>query len=198
VLRRLDCVLAPTKAKVLETQGKLRGKLENLDPQLRRASRFAFYNTSRYDFDKLLADAPHLKANLRNYIAGFSPNMREVLEKVDFDNTITKLDEAGLLFQVMVLDFANEADEIRHAFEPYYERRPCRRGPIRTCCTRSRGGASGSASAPTPTSTPSRASTSIAKRPRTSSTLSWARCDSVSKHCRRRNGRTSAANSRTT
>ena len=101
VLRRLDCVLAPTKAKVLETQAKYKGKLENLDPQLRRASGFAFYNTSRYNFDKLLGDAPHLAANLRNYIAGFSPNMREVLEKFDFDNTISKLHEAGLLFQVM-------------------------------------------------------------------------------------------------
>lgn len=102
VLRRLDCVLAPSKGKVLAKQAELRGKkLENLDPQLRRASGFAFYNTSRYDFEKLLADAPHLAANLRNYIAGFSPNMREVLEKFDFDNTISKLDEAGLLFQVL-------------------------------------------------------------------------------------------------
>jgi type I restriction enzyme M protein len=102
VLRRLDCVLAPTKEKVLSIQAKLAGKkLENLDPQLRKAAGFAFYNTSRYDFEKLLADAPHLAANLRNYIAGFSPNMREVLEKFDFDNTISKLDEAGLLFQVL-------------------------------------------------------------------------------------------------
>jgi len=101
VLRRLDCVLAPTKAKVLAVQAKYRGKIENLDPQLRRASRFAFYNTSRYDFGKLLDDAPHIAQNLRNYIAGFSPNMREVLEKFDFDNTISKLDEAGLLYQVV-------------------------------------------------------------------------------------------------
>ena len=102
VLRRLDCVLAATKAKVLARQGELRGRgLQDLDAQLRKASGFAFYNTSRYDFDKLLADAPHLAANLRNYIAGFSPNMREVLEKFDFDNTISKLDEAGLLFQVL-------------------------------------------------------------------------------------------------
>src|SRR6266487_6352063 len=101
VLRRLDCVLAPTKKRVLETNAKLRGKLENLDPQLRKASGFAFYNTSRYDFEKLLADAPNLAANLRNYIAGFSQNMREVLEKFDFDNTISKLAEAGLLFQVL-------------------------------------------------------------------------------------------------
>ena len=101
VLRRLDCVLASTKEKVLATQARFTGKLENLDPQLRRASKFAFYNTSRYDFEKLLADAPHLATNLRNYIAGFSPNMREVVEKFDFDNTISKLAEAKLLFQVL-------------------------------------------------------------------------------------------------
>ena len=68
---------------------------------MRRASGFAFYNTSRYDFEKLLADAPNIAQNLRNYIAGFSPNMREVLEKFDFDNTISKLDEGGLLFLVV-------------------------------------------------------------------------------------------------
>ena len=80
--------------------GKFKGKLENLDPQLREASGFAFYNTSRYDFEKLLADAPHLAANLRNYIRG-SPKYAGSLEKFDFDNTISKLDEAGLLFQVL-------------------------------------------------------------------------------------------------
>ncbi|MGH7789292.1 MAG: type I restriction-modification system subunit M, partial [Candidatus Binatia bacterium] len=101
VLRRLDCVLAPTKDKVLAAQAKFKGKLEDPGGQLRTASGFAFYNTSRYDFARLLEDAPHLAANLRNYIAGFSPNMREVLEKFDFDNTIAKLDEAGLLFQVL-------------------------------------------------------------------------------------------------
>lgn len=102
VLRRLDCVLSDTKEKVLKRQAELKGRgLEDLEAQLRRASGFAFYNTSRYDFDKLLADAPHIAANLRNYIAGFSPNMREVLERFDFDNTISKLEEAGLLFQVV-------------------------------------------------------------------------------------------------
>src|SRR5436309_2389387 len=102
VLRRLDCVLADTKEKVLAKRAELRDrKLENLDPQLRKIAGFSFYNTSRYDFEKLLADAPHLAANLSNYTAGFSQNMREVLEKFDFDNTLSKLDEAGLLFQVL-------------------------------------------------------------------------------------------------
>ncbi len=102
VLRRLDCVLGPTKEDVLHRQAELRGKgLEDLHSQLCRSSGFAFYNTSRYDFDLLLADAPNVAANLRNYTAGFSQNMREVLERFDFDNTISKLDEAGLLFQVL-------------------------------------------------------------------------------------------------
>ena len=101
VLRRLDCVLASSKQKVMEVQARYQDKIENPKGLLQTASGFAFYNTSRYDFAKLLADAPHIAQNLRNYIAGFSPNMREVLEKFDFDNTISKLDEAGLLFQVM-------------------------------------------------------------------------------------------------
>ena len=102
VLRRLDCTLAPTKERVLRRQAELTQRgLQTLHRQLCIASGFEFHNTSRYDFDKLVADAPQLAANLRNYIAGFSENMREVLEKFDLDNTISKLDEAGLLFQVM-------------------------------------------------------------------------------------------------
>src|SRR5205809_1109766 len=91
VLRRLDCVLAPTKKRVLEANAKFKGKLDNPDGQLRKASGFAFYNTSKYDFPALLDDHANLKANLRNYIQGFSPNMREVVERFDFDNTIAKL-----------------------------------------------------------------------------------------------------------
>ena len=101
VLRRLDCVLEPTKDQVLETNARLKGKLENLAPQLQAASGYAFYNTSLYNFDKLLGDSPNLAANLKNYINGFSDNMREVIEKFDFNNTIDKLDEAGLLFLVV-------------------------------------------------------------------------------------------------
>jgi type I restriction enzyme M protein len=101
VLRRLDCVLAPTKEKVLQVYAEYKNRLEDLDRLLRTASGFAFYNTSQYDFEKLLSDAPNIAANLRNYISGFSPNMREVIEKFDFDNTISKLDEAGLLFKVL-------------------------------------------------------------------------------------------------
>lgn len=101
VLRRIDCVLEPTKEKVLETYAKLKGKLDNLAPQLCKASGFAFYNTSPFTFEKLLQDAPNLAANLNAYINGFSDNMREVLEKFDLRNTIAKLEEGGLLFLVL-------------------------------------------------------------------------------------------------
>src|SRR5207244_5373884 len=62
---------------------------------------FAFYNTSRYDFARLLQETPHLGQNLRAYINGFSDNMRDVLEKFNFDNTISQLQNANLLFLVL-------------------------------------------------------------------------------------------------
>jgi len=101
VLRRLDCVLAPTRERVWQVNAKYKGKLENPEKQLCKASGFAFYNTSLYDFEKLLGDHAHLAKNLRNYIAGFSPNMNEVLEHFGFDNTISELEKAKLLFKVL-------------------------------------------------------------------------------------------------
>jgi type I restriction enzyme M protein len=100
VLRRIDCVLEPTKKAVLATHSKLKGRLENLTPQLRKASGFSFYNTSPYTFESLCGDAKHLAANLKNYINSFSENMREVVERFDFHNTIAKLEDSGLLFLV--------------------------------------------------------------------------------------------------
>lgn len=101
VLRRIDCVLEPTKDKVIEVNQRYGTTLSNLAPQLSKASGYAFYNTSRYTFSRLLEDYPHLATNLRAYISGFSENMREVLEKFDFENTIRRLDEADLLYKVM-------------------------------------------------------------------------------------------------
>ncbi len=86
VLRRVDRVLEPTKEAVLKRNAELKDLgLENRDAQLRTTAGYAFYNTSRYDFQRLLADAPNLAPNLRNYLAGFSPNMREVLERISDD-----------------------------------------------------------------------------------------------------------------
>src|SRR3712207_9256425 len=57
VLRRLDCVLEPTRGQVQAAYARLKDRLENLAPQLRKASAFAFYNTSPFSFERLLGDA---------------------------------------------------------------------------------------------------------------------------------------------
>lgn len=102
VLRRIDAVLEPTKDAVIARQRFVGAHgIRNVDEQLRRASGFAFYNTSPYTFQRLLEDPPNLAANLRAYIGAFSANMRSVLEKFEFDATITRLDENNLLYLVM-------------------------------------------------------------------------------------------------
>jgi type I restriction enzyme M protein len=101
VLRRIDAVLEPTKDAVLERYHAYRDKLDNMTDMLRSVSGYAFYNTSPYTFERLLADPNNLADNLRAYIAGFSPNMREVLDNFDFHRTIERLDEAGLLYLVI-------------------------------------------------------------------------------------------------
>jgi type I restriction enzyme M protein len=101
VLRRLDCVLEPTKQHVLDTFARLRGKVENLEPVLQRVSGEQFYNTSKYDFGRLLAAPDDLADNLRHYIASFSTGARDVLEKFDFDTQITRLARSNLLYLVV-------------------------------------------------------------------------------------------------
>jgi type I restriction enzyme M protein len=101
VLRRIDCVVEPTKVEVLRQYDRYKKELQDLTPVLRKASGFAFYNTSPFNFERLLEDPHHLASNLNHYINGFSENMREVIEKFDFRNTISKLEEAGLLYLVV-------------------------------------------------------------------------------------------------
>ncbi|MFY9313277.1 MAG: type I restriction-modification system subunit M N-terminal domain-containing protein, partial [Tepidanaerobacteraceae bacterium] len=102
VLRRFDCVLAATKQEVLEKYEALKKSgLQNVDPVLNRISKQEFNNTSKYDFEKLLADPDNIANNLRNYINGFSKNAREIIEHFDFDKEITKLDENNLLYLVV-------------------------------------------------------------------------------------------------
>ncbi|MDM8084881.1 class I SAM-dependent DNA methyltransferase [Cellulomonas cellasea] len=101
VLRRLDCVLEPTKPAVLAKVKTLGEGVGNVDPILRRAAGQPFYNVSPLDFRGLLADPEHIARSLRLYIDAFSPGAVEVLDKYGFDAQITKLDEAGLLYQVV-------------------------------------------------------------------------------------------------
>ena len=101
VLRRLDAVLEPTKDSVRAAYLKAKDDLDDLDPVLRGKAGYAFYNTSPYTFERLLQDPPALGDNLRAYLQGFSPNMRTVVERFDLDNTVKKLEDAGLLYLVV-------------------------------------------------------------------------------------------------
>ncbi|MEU9828525.1 type I restriction-modification system subunit M [Micromonospora chersina] len=102
VLRRLDCVLEPTKDAVLDRHKQLKDLgVQNMDPVLRKAAGLSFYNTSEMSFRKLLGDQDHVALNLRAYIGGFSPGAVDVLEKYGFDTQISRLAEAGLLYQVV-------------------------------------------------------------------------------------------------
>ncbi|BAS29192.1 DNA methyltransferase [Limnochorda pilosa] len=99
VLRRLDCVLEPTKDKVLEASEKWSGKGEGvLHGKLTRASGASFFNTSRYTFEKLKGDPDHIAANLTDYIKGFSSQAREIIEHFGFEEHIAKLDKVDRLF----------------------------------------------------------------------------------------------------
>jgi type I restriction enzyme M protein len=97
VLRRLDCVLEPTKPKVL-AEHQRHGDREAI---LRAAAGQPFFNTSKLDVRRLLDDPNHVADNLRGYIAGFSAAARDVIEKFDFDVQITRLDRANLLYLVV-------------------------------------------------------------------------------------------------
>ncbi|SCF19256.1 type I restriction enzyme M protein [Micromonospora purpureochromogenes] len=102
VLRRLDCVLEPTKDAVLARHRQLKDLgVQNMDPVLRKTAGLSFYNTSEMSFRKLLGDQDHVALNLRAYIGGFSPGAVDVLEKYGFDTQISRLAEAGLLYQVV-------------------------------------------------------------------------------------------------
>jgi len=98
VLRRLDCVLEPTKEKVLNRLKKLQdSKVKNVEPILCRVSGVPFYNTSRFTFEKLKGDPDNIAANLTNYIKGFSSRAREIIEHFGFEEHIAKLDKANRL-----------------------------------------------------------------------------------------------------
>lgn len=104
VLRRLDCLLEPTKGAVLEEVRFQRedAEMADLDPHgLREASDYVFYNTSRFTLKSLLGNPSQLEANLKNYLDGFSDNVKEIVEKFDLRNQIRKMAQSDVLHDVI-------------------------------------------------------------------------------------------------
>lgn len=104
VVKRFHDCLLPTHDKVLETYEKVR-TLEVYDGFLVRASGYQFYNISPFTFDKLIADPDNIESNFRDYLAGFSENVQDVLAKFDFDSIIRRMVESNTLYLV-VKEFA--------------------------------------------------------------------------------------------
>ncbi len=100
VLRRLDCVLEPTKAAVLAEHAKRKKEKVNVEPFLLRKSGLLFYNTSPLDLKKLMGDQDHIGENLRAYMQAFSPAVRDIFESFEFHIQIDRLHKAGLLYLV--------------------------------------------------------------------------------------------------
>ncbi|WP_313349149.1 class I SAM-dependent DNA methyltransferase [Paracoccus sp. (in: a-proteobacteria)] len=101
VLRRIDCVLAPTKEAVLAELDLRESQKMPPGPFLRKKSGATFYNADPLDLKKLMGDQDNIARNLRRYIQGFSPEVRDIFEHFEFDIQIDRLAKAGLLYQVV-------------------------------------------------------------------------------------------------
>lgn len=100
VLRRLDCVLEPTKPAVLAELATRKKAGLNPEPFLLRKAGQLFYNTSPLDLKKLMGDQSNLGENLRAYMQAFSPTVRDIFESFDFHTQIDRLSKSGLLYLV--------------------------------------------------------------------------------------------------
>ncbi|MFD6803405.1 N-6 DNA methylase [Streptomyces cyaneofuscatus] len=101
VLRRLECVLEPTRQKVAETAALYESQEIDGDYFLRKASGHSFYNKSALTLKMIAADPQNAAKNLQVYVGSFSENATEVLDKYEFAQQIKKLDSANLLYQVI-------------------------------------------------------------------------------------------------
>lgn len=100
VVKRFHDCLLPTHEAVLKEYGSKK-HLAVIDGFLMRASGYQFYNTSKFVFESLLADPENIETNFRDYLAGFSANVQDVLAKFDFDNVIRRMVESNTLYLVI-------------------------------------------------------------------------------------------------
>lgn len=101
LLRRLECVLEPTRDDVLKEYENRKDSGLPLEQFLVRKSKNSFYTTSKFTLTKLMADSNNLRDNLESYINSFSENTREIFEKYDFNVQIDKLNESNLLYLIV-------------------------------------------------------------------------------------------------
>jgi len=101
VLKRLDCILSDTKDKVREQYDQYKGKVNDLDPILKRTAKAEFYNVSPYDFNKLTEDPRNIAKNFKKYLSDYSENIREIFEKFEFAKQLERLEGGNMLFEII-------------------------------------------------------------------------------------------------
>lgn len=100
LIRRIDTVLEPTRSEVRSKYRQFAGKTD-VDPILRRVAGVDFYNTSEYDFKTLLDEPSQIAKNFQRYIDGFSANVREIIDKFEFDRQLERLEGGNILYEII-------------------------------------------------------------------------------------------------
>lgn len=113
VLKRFDDALAATKDKVLQEYKRLNeqgyeGAVR--DGALCNASGYSFYNTSNFDFKRLLADPDNIQVNFDYYLKGFSDNVKDILANFKFDDEVKNMIKGNVLYVVIQEFNSKKAD----------------------------------------------------------------------------------------
>ena len=88
VLKRLDDALSDNKYQILDQYNQYHGKVKNLEMVLKETSGTNFFNVSDYTFEKLLDEPKQIAKNFRSYLNGFSEDVKDVIDKFDFEKQI--------------------------------------------------------------------------------------------------------------
>lgn len=106
VIKRFHDCLLPRQEEMLKKYDEVKD-FAVIDGFMEEASGYQFYNTSKYNFELLLADPDNIESNFKNYVAGFSPNVQDVLARFKFDEVLKGIVEAGALY-VIIKEFASD------------------------------------------------------------------------------------------
>ena len=106
VIKRFHDCLLPTHDAVLAKWEVVKNMAVN-EGMLRKASGYSFYNTSKFTFESLLADAENIESNFRDYLNGFSDNVQDILSNFDFESVIKRMVDNNILYLV-IKEFASQ------------------------------------------------------------------------------------------
>lgn len=115
VIKRFDDALKDTKKAVVEKNNELNSSNKEVNDKTRHAilknvAKHDFYNTSKFDFAGLIADADNIKENFTSYLQAFSDNVKDIIQRFDFFKEIDKMSENDLLYTIINEFNAKKAD----------------------------------------------------------------------------------------